>query len=87
MAKAKKTVAEIKEQIKEMKNCGISMYLHCGKCLEEWKNNPNINTNQSPTEYSQLEVGYTKWGIQIWCRRHNLNVLHVDFEGVKHPGV
>ena len=31
--------------------------------------------------YSQLDVGFTDRGIQIWCRRHQLNVCHVDFDG------
>jgi hypothetical protein len=36
-------------------------------------------------EYGQLEVGWSVLGIQVWCKRHDVNVLHMDFEGNKHP--
>ena len=39
----------------------------------------------SPQTWSQLEIGWTRLGIQVWCRRHELNILHMDFEGHKHP--
>jgi hypothetical protein len=39
----------------------------------------------SPQKWAQLECGWTEIGFQIWCRRHQINVLHVDFEGVRHP--
>lgn len=32
-----------------------------------------------------LQHGWTPIGFQVWCTRHNANVVHVDFEGVKHP--
>ena len=58
----------------------IGRFLHCSRCIRE------LPGNQSPRDWAQLEVGFTKLGIQIWCKRHEINVLHVDFEGVKHPG-
>ncbi len=57
----------------------IGAYLHCGKCLED------IPPDISPSDYQRLEVGWTEQGIQIWCKRHNLNVMHMDFEGHQHP--
>lgn len=57
----------------------ILSYLHCRRCLQErpgWV---------SPAEYAELEVGWTMVGLQIWCRRHNVNVMHMDFQGQKHP--
>jgi hypothetical protein len=50
----------------------IQMYMHCGQCLEESKK-PNV------------ECGWTKWGFQVWCKNHDFNICHVDFEGHKHP--
>lgn len=61
------------------------MYLHCGLCGEEWKNTEEIRTTQSPSDYSRLGVGWTKEGLQIWCKRHDCNVMHIDFQGQKHP--
>tara|TARA_Y100000034_G_scaffold132045_1_gene194130 strand:+ start:1842 stop:2084 length:243 start_codon:yes stop_codon:yes gene_type:complete len=57
----------------------IHMYYHCGKCLNDRP------SNTSPSEWSSLEVGSTKLGIQVWCKRCQKNVMHVDFEGQKHP--
>ena len=57
----------------------IVSFMHCGKCLEEKP------SSLSPREWAQLEVGWTKQGLQVWCKRHECNVLHVDFEGQKHP--
>ena len=55
----------------------IQSYLHCGLCLDESGDDP----------YTQkLEFGWTKWGIQAWCREHDANIIHVDFEGAQHPG-
>ena len=57
----------------------IVQYLHCGKCINE---KPD---NISPRDYAELEVGWTVEGLQIWCKRHEVNVVHIDFEGNKHP--
>jgi hypothetical protein len=57
----------------------IRGFIHCGLCMEE------LPVGQSPREYAQLEIGFTKLGIQVWCKRHEVNVMHVDFEGQKHP--
>jgi hypothetical protein len=57
----------------------IQAFLHCGLCLEERP------PDQSPRDYAQMEVGMTPWGFQVWCKRHEVNVLHVDYQGYQHP--
>ena len=57
----------------------IEMFIHCAACLSE---KPD---NTSPREWASLEVGWTKLGFQVWCKRHDANVMHVDFQGAKHP--
>jgi len=59
----------------------IEQFLHCGKCLDEWK----LTSGISPQEFQRISVGWTVVGFQIWCNRHDCNILHVDFEGVTHP--
>ena len=59
--------------------CEIKMYFHCKKCLEERP------AHLSPQEWASNEVGFTVLGLQVWCKRHNVNVVHIDFEGHKHP--
>lgn len=50
----------------------IQMYMHCAKCLEE---------NKPP----HIDAGWTRAGFQVWCLNHNINVIHVDFQGARHP--
>ncbi len=57
----------------------IVTYLHCGKCLDE------IPNGVSPQEYKNYDVGWTGKGLQVWCVRHNCNVVNIDFEGHSHP--
>ena len=57
----------------------IRLYLHCAKCGAERLAELSIK------EFADLEVGWTEQGIQVWCKRHNCNVIHIDFEGSKHP--
>jgi len=63
----------------------IEMFFHCGKCVEEIKDG-SANTN-SPREYGSYEIGYTVRGIQVWCVRHECNVVSIDFQGYQHPAV
>lgn len=62
---------------------GIKMFYHCRKCLEQFETDPEAR-GKSRGEYARLEVGWTEQGLQVWCARHNLNVLHVHFEGLCH---
>lgn len=55
----------------------ISMYKHCPRCLEE---RPD---DVSPRDWARLNVGATKEGVQVWCVRHDVNVMALDFLGQK----
>ena len=57
----------------------IKMYCHCRAC------GGDRPEDQSPQEWARLDVGFTKLGIQIWCWRCEKNVMHIDFQGMKHP--
>jgi hypothetical protein len=57
----------------------IEGFLHCAQCLKEKP--PDV----SPRDWAQLEAGWTRIGLQIWCKRHEKNVMHIDFEGRRHP--
>lgn len=63
----------------------ISMFLHCGKCLREVQEKAQQEGTASPRDYARLSVGWTPIGLQVWCNRHDCNVMHVDFEGHQHP--
>ena len=55
------------------------MYLHCKICASA------IPEGESPATHARIAVGWTPAGLQIWCARHDINIMHVDFEGVRHP--
>ncbi|MHA2265049.1 MAG: hypothetical protein ACXAEN_21870 [Candidatus Thorarchaeota archaeon] len=57
----------------------IGTYFHCGLCMAE------LPENESPRNYARLEVGFTDCGVQVRCVRHDANVVHIDFEGHRHP--
>jgi hypothetical protein len=59
-------------------NC-IEMYLHCKLCLREKPPGVSPESFQS----GHLAIGYTKQGIQVWCKRHDCNIIHIDFAGQK----
>jgi hypothetical protein len=44
-----------------------------------------VGAELSPEQYACLAVGWTEFGLQVWCARHDANVIHLDFEGQKHP--
>ena len=55
----------------------IVTHLHCGLCMDE------LPSGETPQSYTMYEVGFTPQGIQIWCKRHDCNVVHLDFDGHK----
>lgn len=63
----------------------IHAFLHCKKCLDEWTAEGPETAGKSPMTYAALSVGFTPKGLQVICYRHDLNVIHIDFETMKHP--
>ncbi len=58
----------------------IELFIHCRQCVLE---DHAGASGASHGEAQQVEVGWTKEGLQVWCKRHDRNVLHLDFEGRK----
>ena len=61
----------------------IQMFIHCRKCLEEYQAGVPEAQGLSPKEYADTQAGWTKQGLQVWCNRHEVNVVHIDFGGHK----
>ena len=57
----------------------IHTYLHCAICTES---KPD---GMSPAQYQRIQVGWTVEGLQVVCLRHGVNMMHIHFEGQKHP--
>ena len=57
----------------------IVSFMHCAKCLSEKP--PDV----SQMDWSRTQTGLTRIGLQVWCNRHKCNVVHIDFQGQKHP--
>tara|TARA_B100000965_G_scaffold295593_2_gene253763 strand:+ start:133 stop:387 length:255 start_codon:yes stop_codon:yes gene_type:complete len=50
----------------------------CPRCVKEFMERPR--PFRSLIDFMEFEVGFTMLGIQVWCRRHNKNVCHIDFQ-------
>ena len=59
----------------------ITKNLVCNQCYEEYC--AGLTDSKSLQHYTILDIGLTDIGLQVWCRRHNVNVVHVDFGGRK----
>lgn len=57
----------------------ITQFFHCAQCM------PARPPHLSPREWMELEIGFTPLGIQVWCKRCECNVCHIDFQGQRHP--
>ena len=69
--------------MKEVSNkFSIFAFIHCGLCLREWKK--KYRGKISPKDFSKVQCGWTKQGLQIWCNRHNCNIIHISFDGITH---
>ena len=53
----------------------------CTKCSDEFVE--GSTDAKSLQEYTKLDVGFTDRGFQVWCRRHELNVCHFNFNELK----
>ena len=71
-------------------NNNIETFLHCELCYRELKNAKTEEdfsligavAGESQMSYSRFEVGWTNQGFQVWCTRHNTNVIHIDFDNI-----
>jgi len=61
----------------------ITSLIHCKLCLDEFLKDGDVMIPINNMQ--QITIGYTKIGIQIWCNRHQCNILNIDFEGQQHP--
>lgn len=55
----------------------IHMFFHCANCMSD---KPSGIT---PRDYLDVEVGWTKKGLQVWCKRCEMSVIDIDLLGQK----
>ena len=67
-----------KRETKSNDRC-IRAFFICGLCHAECPDGMSLQT------FARLEAGFTQFGLQVWCRRHNCNVIHINFEKQEHP--
>ena len=60
---------------------GIEQNIICSKCETEFL--LGSTDSRSLQDYSRLDIGFTSIGVQVWCRRHDANVVKIDFAGQK----
>ena len=57
----------------------IQQQIVCDQCSREFL--AGQTDSRSLQDYTRLDVGFTDRGLQVWCRRPGLNVVHIDFDG------
>lgn len=57
----------------------IRQKFYCRQCVE------SCPAFMKLREWVELEIGPTRYGWQVWCRRHQCNVIHIDFCGQTLP--
>lgn len=55
----------------------ILRYLECSRCNDE------CPKGTKPRDFQKFECGWTRDGFQVWCTRHESNIIHIDFCGLK----
>jgi hypothetical protein len=55
----------------------IKAFFHCKKCIVEKP------YDQSPQSWQRIQAGWTVKGLQVWCTRHDCDVMNLDFLGQK----
>lgn len=69
----------------ETHQLNIVAYVNCSRCIAEWKEDPNLNKAMALRNYARFSCGATARGFQVWCNRHECNVIHINFQGMQHP--
>ena len=77
-------MSETKEPTLPMEALSLSItgYVACAKCSDELA---ALDPPQSLQDYAAMDIGFTDWGVQVWCRRHRANIVHIDFQGHQLP--
>lgn len=55
----------------------IKHVLECKRCIE------SCPAGMLLEDYVRVTVGLTPYGLQVWCKRHQVNVAHLDFRGAR----
>ena len=55
----------------------IRQFMHCRNCIE------NLPKGISPRDWAEIECGWTPHGFQVWCKRCEKNIMHIDLKGQK----
>lgn len=71
-------VQEMSEDRKIPVTDEIKLFFHCKHCL---KDKPD---GISPRNWSSIEAGWTELGFQVRCKRCDMNIIHMDFDGNKY---
>ena len=66
----------------EALSLSIIQYARVFKCADELA---ALSPPQSLQDYAAIDVGFTDYGIQVWCRAISANIVHIDFQGAKMP--
>lgn len=75
MTEAQKDLSSLFRRIKQP--------IVCSRCSDEVMEGRAGEVSMA--DYMKFDVGFSEIGLQVWCRRHDANVVHIDFEGRQPP--
>jgi len=84
------------EELTRAKDNFVTSYAHCPRCIRdiqsgEWKRDKRYHHLRrkgiSPQAYAHIEFGYTPFGLQIRCVRHDCSLAIVDLKRNELDGV
>jgi hypothetical protein len=78
-ARRPRAVAKEKQKLMDiLEPHAILRFTYCRQCMKDLEHINRVKAPQSIRDYSKLECGWTEFGFQLWCIRHNKNILHID---------
>lgn len=51
----------------------------CAACMDEFAQ--GHSDAASLAAFMRMDIGFTDRGLQVWCRRHDRNIVEINFDG------
>ena len=51
----------------------------CAACMDEFSK--GLSDAASLRDFMRMDIGFTTRGLQVWCQRHDRNIVEINFDG------
>ena len=56
----------------------IKRKIYCSLCVNDWLDKREELGDLDLIEYQHLTLGATESGVQVWCNKHDVNIIEID---------